>query len=87
MSGKPTPEKLLEEAKKCKTKEELNDFLSNNSIQLPLDVLDRVTGGKNDEAGYRCEVCGEWFEGYFCGYWEIIYHYLDHYTKDEMDLF
>ena len=36
---------LQEKARECETMEELNDFLAENEIELPDDVLDAVAGG------------------------------------------
>ena len=48
---KDLPPELQEKAKNIKTMEELNEFLSENDIELPEDALEAVSGG-----------CGEpWF--------------------------
>ena len=49
---KDLPPELQEKAKDIKTNEELMEFLSDNDIELPEDVLDAVSGGsvcENDD--------------------------------------
>ena len=36
---------LQERARACKTKEELNDFIADNDLELPEDALELVSGG------------------------------------------
>ena len=42
---KDLPPELQEKAKDIKTQEELNEFLSDNDIELPEDALEAVSGG------------------------------------------
>ena len=42
---------LQEKAKDIKTREELNEFLSENDIELPEDALDAVSGGDGCDSG------------------------------------
>ena len=39
------PPELREKAKGIKSREELNEFLSENDVELPEDVLESVSGG------------------------------------------
>ena len=36
---------LQEKARQCKTKEDLNEFLADNDLELPEDALEMVAGG------------------------------------------
>ena len=36
---------LQEKARQCKTKEELNAFITENNLELPEEVLEMVAGG------------------------------------------
>ena len=57
---------LQEKAKNIKTQEELNEFLSENDIELPEDALEAVAGGCGEPRFYeegtvfkgRCPDCG-----------------------------
>ena len=57
---------LQEKAKGIKTQEELNEFLSENDIELPEDALEAVAGGCGEPRFYekgtvfkgRCPDCG-----------------------------
>ena len=40
------PPELREKAKGIKSREELNEFLSDNDVELPEDVLEAVSGGE-----------------------------------------
>ena len=42
---KDLPEETKEQARKCRSIEELSMFLADNDIELPEDVLDQVSGG------------------------------------------
>ena len=63
---KGLPPELQEKAKGIKTQEELNDFLSENDIELPEDALEAVAGGCGEPRFYekgtvfqgRCPDCG-----------------------------
>ena len=68
--------KLLEEIKKCSTREELNGLLTQNSVSLPLSVLEHVTGGTKVDGGYVCDYCNQYFDGNVKGYFDIVYHYV-----------
>ena len=54
------PEQLQQEAKKCTSLEELNEFLADNDIELSEDVLEAVAGGIAAGCGeeYYCKKCG-----------------------------
>ena len=43
---KDLPPELQEKAKGIKSREELNEFLSENDVELPEDVLEAVSGGE-----------------------------------------
>ena len=43
---KDLPPELQEKAKNIKTRDELNEFLSDNDIELPENVLEAVSGGE-----------------------------------------
>lgn len=78
--------KILEEVKKCSTREELDDLLIKNSISLPPEALENVTGGTMVDGGYTCQYCFAYFHGYWDGYWKYIFHCLDkHYFNEEAD--
>ena len=54
---------LREKAKNIKTQEELNEFLSENDIELPEDALEAVSGGCGEPEGKQifpnaCPDCG-----------------------------
>ena len=63
---KDLPPELQEKAKDIKTQEELNEFLSENDIELPEDALEAVSGGCSVENEYEpgeifpnaCPDCG-----------------------------
>ncbi len=69
--------KLLEEVKKCSTREELNGLLAKNSISLPLEALNNVTGGTMVDGGYACQYCDAYFDGYVEGYFNYVYHLIE----------
>ena len=45
------PEEIREKAKECKTQEELNEFVADNDLELPDEVLDMVAGGAGCNEG------------------------------------
>jgi hypothetical protein len=51
-SNKPTKQ-LLEEATKLSSDEERIAYLSKNNIQIPDELLNRISGG-SDSDGYEC---------------------------------
>ena len=64
--GELSPE-MQEKARACKTKEELNDLLAENDVELSEDALEAVAGGcsassaeynKGDPMPYHCPDCG-----------------------------
>ena len=63
---KDLPPELQKKAKSIKTQEELNEFLSENDIELPEDALEAVAGGCGEPRFYekgtvfkgRCPDCG-----------------------------
>ena len=42
---------LQQKAKECKTQEELNEFVADNDLELPDEVLDMVAGGAGCNEG------------------------------------
>ena len=60
---KDLPQELQEKAKGIKTSDELNEFLSENDIELPEDALEAVSGGCGEPEGKQifpnaCPDCG-----------------------------
>ena len=52
---------LQEKARQCKTKEELNEFIAENDLELPEDALELVSGGcgtSTPKPKYYCKKCG-----------------------------
>ena len=47
---------LQEKARECKTKEELNDFIAENDLELPEEALELVSGGCTQQM--KCPKCG-----------------------------
>ena len=53
----------MKKPKNCKTEEERKAFIEKNNIQLPDEILNKISGG-NDDEGYRCEMCGKVLDGW-----------------------
>ena len=57
---------LQEKARRCKDKDELNEFLAKNDVELSEDALEAVAGGgctdpmlsQGDRTSYSCPECG-----------------------------
>ena len=65
----------IEEASLCKTNEERMAFLSKNMIQLSDEMLDKISGG-NDDDEYYCPTCKIRFDNF----WDSVLHDLKHLT-------
>ena len=50
---------MQEKAKACKNTQELNEFIADNDIELPEDVLDAVAGGNAACNPQRSDPCPE----------------------------
>ena len=48
---------LQEKAKKCRNMQELNEFVADNDLELPEEVLDTVSGGMLCDSE-KCPKCG-----------------------------
>ena len=69
---KPTKQ-LLEEATKLSTDEERIAYFSKNNIQIPDELLNRISGGSDSE-GYECEECHAVYDSW----WELLIHTFSH---------
>ena len=52
---------LQEKARECKTKEELNEFIADNDLEIPEDALEAVSGGcgtSTPPTPDKCNKCG-----------------------------
>ena len=58
---KQLPEELQQKARECKTKEDLHRFIEDNSLELPDEALELVSGGctsDNNKKEYYCKKHG-----------------------------
>ena len=62
-----TPEQK-EKALKCKTKEELNEFIANNDLELPEEALELVSGGCGTPL--NCDRCGSVMDHLYNSFWK-----------------
>ena len=79
MEFKKLTKDLLEEAAKCKTDEEREAFIKKHNIQLPDEVLNKVSGGSGDDY-YVCETCGKRIDSW----WDYQIHFYEH-LRDAFD--
>lgn len=75
MDFKKLSKEQIEEASLCKTNEERIAFLSKNKIQLSDEMLDKISGG-NDDDEYYCPTCKIRFDNF----WDSVLHDLKHLT-------
>lgn len=65
MYCKKLTKEQLEEAAQCKTNEERMAFLKKHNIPLSDDMLDKISGGNDEDDYYICPICKEKFDGWF----------------------
>ena len=57
---------LQEKARACKTREELNEFIAENDLELPEDALEMVSGGcgtSSKKEVWVCNTCNSTMQG------------------------
>lgn len=63
MEFKKLSKEQLAQAAKCTTEEERIAFLSRNQIQLPDEMLNKISGGSGSE-DYYCSICNIHFDNW-----------------------
>ena len=59
---------LQEKARQCKTKEELNAFITENNLELPEEALELVSGGCGTPL--KCDRCGAVMDHLYNSFWK-----------------